>query len=311
VSAVDVIIVNYRSTAHTAACVAAVHAVATTDQTPVRVIVVNNADPPDELERAVNAAGSAVFIHNESNRGFGAACNMGAKQGRAAFILFLNPDAVLRPGYFRECLAFLNDAAHHTVGIVGPAIENADGGLARTSSALPEAWGLIARVFGASNAFLPAGRHLAAGPVGQVMGAVLMIRRPLFESLGGFDERFFLYYEDVDLCARAAAAGAQCCYLTSAHAMHIGRVSSSHDKGLTLALFLRSMLTYARIHFGGALEILLVVLTFGIELPLRLLRAVTGGAGISGAAALRAYRLVFLNLITGTDIITLAARDKR
>lgn len=321
---VDVIIVNYRSAAHTAACIAAVRGVARADGVRVAVTVVNNGDAPADLERAAAPSGPAVFVHNAANLGFGAACNIGAARGGAALILFLNPDAVLKPGYFKTCVAFMRDPANAGVGIVGPAIEGPDGRRAATSSPLPGAARLLAQTMGLARVFLPPDRHAHENSghnsrVGQVMGAVLMIRRTVFASLGGFDERFFLYYEDVDLCARAARLGAACHYLSTARAMHVGRVSSSHDKGLTLALFLRSRLTYARLHFGRACEALLIAATFLIELPLRLLRAAPGtigGAGggsasITGAAALRAYRLLFANLVSGAEIVTLGARGRK
>lgn len=309
-SHVDVVIVNYRSAAYTAACVGAVHQVARDDGAAANVIVVNNGDPAAELEALVSARGPAYFVQNDSNLGFGAACNMGAARGSAPYLLFLNPDAILKPGYFRTALAFMNDPANTKIGILGPAIECEDGAVSETSSSLPSFASLIMRTIGLSRAFLPAGGHLHSGPVGQVMGAVLLVRRDLFQELSGFDSRFFLYYEDVDLCARAAARGALTYYLTAARAVHIGRVSSSQDTGMALALFLRSRLTYARLHFGAFAQGALLVTSYLAELPLRLVSPLFGGKGISGMAVLRAYRLLSVNLVSGADLATLGARER-
>lgn len=309
-SYVDVVIVNYRSAPYTAACVGAVHQVARGDGVVVNVIVVNNNDLASELETQVSARGSAEYIHNTSNLGFGAACNIGAAHGSAPFILFLNPDAVLKPGYFQAVISFMNDPANGKVGILGPAIEREDGMVSETSSSLPSFANLMTRTVGLSRGFLPAAQHTRSGAVDQVMGAVLLIRRTLFEDLAGFDPRFFLYYEDVDLCARAASRGAITYFLTTARATHIGRVSSSHDTGLALALFLRSRFTYARLHFGLIAQALLVLTSYAAELPLRLLRTLFGGKSITGAAVLRAYRLLSLNLISGTSIVALGAREQ-
>jgi N-acetylglucosaminyl-diphospho-decaprenol L-rhamnosyltransferase len=158
--------------------------------------------------------------------------------------------------------------------------------------------------------FLPSTNHANSGYVGQVMGAVMMVRRSLFRDLSGFDERFFLYYEDVDLSARAAERGVRSFYNKDAHAIHIGRASSSQDSGMALALFLRSALTYARVHFGVLLQSLLITLTYVVELPLRLVRTLFRGRSIAGRAVFRAYGLLSLNLVTGVSIPTLAARRR-
>ncbi len=308
-SHVDVVIVNYRSAAYTAACVGAVHQVARGDGVSVNVIVVNNSDPAAELEAQVGARGAADFVHNAANLGFGAACNIGAARGNAPLILFLNPDAVLKPGYFHTVAAFMNDPANDKVGILGPAIEREDGVVSETSSALPSFVSLMTRTFGLSRGFLPAAAHAHSGAVGQVMGAVLLIRRAVFQDLAGFDPRFFLYYEDVDLCARAAYKGVTTYYLSTARATHIGRVSSSQDTGMALALFLRSRFTYARLHFGVAAQALLILTSYLAELPLRLLLTLFGGRSITGLAVLRAYRLLSIHLISGTSLVTLGRRE--
>ena len=305
---VDVVIVNYRSAAYTAACVAAANAVAAADGVDVDVVVVNNGDPPEDLEARVAAQGRARVMHNAGNLGFGAACNIGAARGRARLILFLNPDALLKAGYFKAATTFMDDPSHADVGILGPAIENENGAVTRTCSPLPGMAALIARSLGLTQGFLSARAHATSRRVGQVMGAVLMIRRDLFEELGGFDTRYFLYYEDVDLCARAAARGAASYHFTGAHAMHVGRVSSSHDSGMALALFLRSRLTYARLHFGAAAQAILVAVSFVAEMPLRLLRTLAGGKSITGRAVLRAYRLLAMSLFSGASVIEVAAR---
>lgn len=306
-SDVDVVIVNYRSAEHTATCVAAAHAVAREDGVVISVTVVNNGDAPAALEALVQAYGSAQFVHNPGNLGFGAACNMGAARGKARLILFLNPDAVLKPGYFKTATKFMDDPENAAVGIVGPGIETEDGSLTETCSPLPSVPGLLARSVGLTTGFHAA---CASGPVGQVMGAVLMIRRAVFQDLGGFDTRFFLYYEDVDLCARAAAKGAATYYLSSARAVHVGRVSSSHDTGMALALFLRSRFTYARLHFGIVAETLVVLTSFLAELPLRLLKTLFGGKSITGGAVLRAYRLLSVSMLSGASLPALGAQSR-
>jgi len=286
----DIVIVNYKSAAHTFECVKSVHRAAQSDEVGVRVVVVNNADDSAALEAAIDAAGGARVIHSPSNIGFGAASNIGAAQGDARYLLFLNPDARLEAGALRVMRDFLDNPANVGAGIVGPAIYDSQGNLVRSSSRIPTARDLILRSIGLHVAFpnrgypyLPLDAHRVSGVVGQVMGAALVIRRTLFQKLSGFDPAFFLYYEDVDLCARAAERGASCYYLKDAHVIHIGRGSSSQEPLTTLALHIQSRIIYARRHFGRVASMILSAVCRFIELPLRLLRG-------NSKAVFEAYR---------------------
>lgn len=302
---VDVVIVNYRSAALTAACIDAIHDVAAQDNADVNIVVVNNRDSRADLDTALAGHGTVHVIHNTTNTGFGAACNLGALRGGASLILFLNPDTILHPGYFKSCIAFMRAAGHETIGVLGPAIEAPSGELTPTCAPLPTPARLLARSLGTA-AFLPLRAHAISRPVGQVMGAVFMVRRAVFDQLGGFDTRFFLYYEDVDFCARAAAAGAISYYLKEARATHIGRASSRHDQGMAIALFLSSKILYARLHFGGFIQGLIAGSVFLAEFPLRLLRSVLGGDRLDRRSVLRAYGLLLRHIISGRTIVALA-----
>lgn len=284
---IDVVIVNYRSAALAGACVQALHRTRMADGAAVTVTVVNNSDDGAELADAVNQAGGAAVLQNSANLGFGAACNAGAARGTAAILLFLNPDATVAPGCLRACLEFLRDPANADVGIVGPQLRGSLGEIALSCSRIPTLWdlawqtlGLHLLLPGTGFPYLPRAAHLRSGDVGQVMGAALFIRRSVFEGLGGFDERFFLYYEDVDLCARAAAAGWRCHFLVTAQATHIGAGSSSTAAGRSLGLHAVSRAAYARKHFrplGGAV---IALLSAAFEFPLRAMRAALRGESV-------------------------------
>jgi N-acetylglucosaminyl-diphospho-decaprenol L-rhamnosyltransferase len=309
---VDVVIVNYKSAAHTVKCVEAVSSVARVDSVSAKIIVVNNGDDDTSLEANISSAGQIAFIDNQANLGFGAASNIGAQHGESPFILFLNPDASLHPDVLRLCLAFMKDPENSSVGIVGPEILNAKGQLVPSCSRLPTRLDLIFRSLGlhvilggaTGYPYLSLADHGSSRYVGQVMGAALMIRRPLYDAVQGFDESFFLYYEDVDLCARAFAKGGRCYYLKEAHVTHIGRVSSSQDSGFSLALHMRSRHTYARLHFGLAAQATLVLVCVLIEFPARLLQAMLGRGAMSVRGVLRTYKLLALNYFSGTALPT-------
>lgn len=307
---VDVVIVNYKSAVHTVKCVEAVHAVARQDGVSARVVVVNNGEDRADFEAEVRRAGEAQIVMNPANLGFGAASNIGAGLGKAPLILFLNPDAILHPGSLGALTSLLNDPGNGKIGIVGPEIRDENGSVVPSCSRLPSRLDLIARSIGL-HAFSRVGvgypyasldGHTSSRATGQVMGAALMIRRSLFEQLHGFDERFFLYYEDVDISARVQALGLQSYYLKDACVTHAGRISSSQDPGFSLALHIRSRLTYAGLHFGRPYRFVLFLVCALIEFPARLLQAMLGRSAVGARGVFRAYRLLALNLFSGTAL---------
>ncbi|MDE0800493.1 MAG: glycosyltransferase family 2 protein [Rhodospirillaceae bacterium] len=306
---VDVVIVNYKSATHTVKCVGAVFDAARKGSIDARVFVINNGDKSLTFTSDVQAVGKVDIKTNAANIGFGAACNMGASSGNAPAIYFLNPDAVVDESSLAPMVKFLSDPQNVNVGIVGPEIRNSTGAVATSCSGLPSLTGLMLRTIGwhrmggvSSYPYLSLEAHGKSRTVGQVMGAALMIRRSVFEEINGFDERLFLYYEDVDLSARVNNLGYQSHYLKDAHVTHIGRVSSSQNTGVSLALHIRSRVTYAGLHFGGLGLASLAVASVAIEFPVRVLQAMLckGAVGLGGV--LQAYRLLALNLFTGTAL---------
>lgn len=304
---IDVVIVNYMSADHTARCVRAALQVASNDGVNIEVIVINNGDADTSFEQVIKTIGNVTVVTNSTNVGFGAACNQGTLLGTAATILFLNPDATLQPAALKTCVEVFRNPNNADLGIIGPEITSGTGHLVRSCSRLPTLSDLFLRSVGAhaffhntGYPFLPLAAHKKSGEVGQVMGAALFIRRSVFQALGGFDERFFLYYEDVDLCARARALGAKRYYLKDSRVIHIGRASSSQDTGLALALHIRSRLTYAHLHFGNVSRALLTVATLLMEFPLRLFQALLGRGVIGKRNVLRAYRLLLCDALPAT-----------
>jgi GT2 family glycosyltransferase len=117
--------------------------------------------------------------------------------------------------------------------------------------------------------FLNEWDHRDTRPVDQVMGAALMIRRPLFQKLGGFDERFFLYYEDVDLCLAAWESGWAVVHFAGARAEHVGGGTTEAIKDRRLSYEVRSRIDYTAKHHGRAVAIVLSLFILFFELPIR------------------------------------------
>jgi GT2 family glycosyltransferase len=231
------------------------------------VILVDNASTDGSQEYAAEMP-SIVLIRANTNLGFGMACNLGAQQAESDYLLFLNPDAAVYPDTLEKTFAFMQDLANAEVGICGVQLVDETGHVSRSCARFPTPWGFAAHAFGLDKVFPRIGHlmvewaHDSTRDVDHVIGAFFMVRRELFESLNGFDERFFVYFEDVDFSYRARQAGWRSVYLADAQAFHAGGGTSNQVKARRLFYSLRSRLLYAFKHFHllGAMVVLLTTL---------------------------------------------------
>jgi GT2 family glycosyltransferase len=271
----DVVIVNWNAGALLRDCLAGLAEADGAER--VAVAVVDNASQDGSLEGLPALPGPLRLIRNRENLGFGRACNQGAAAGTAPAILFLNPDArVARDTLSQARKALLADEG---LGIVGARLTESDGRTARSCARAPAPVAMLGRAFALDRLglvpshFLLDWDHGQDRDVDQVMGAFLMIRRDLFDALGGFDERFFVYYEDVDLCARVRAAGFTVRHLAGPSARHLGQGTTRQAKARRLFYILRSEILYAGKHFGRGSALALLLAAFLGQVPLRLIQA--------------------------------------
>ena len=207
----SIVIVNWNSRDLLLRCVASIHTAlgaAGHGVAGYEVIVVDNASSDGSVERAGLTSGETV-IRNCRNAGFAAACNQGAQAASGEVLLMLNPDCELRPGSAERCLRELR-RTDMAVGICGVALLDASGTVAKSC----ERFFNFATLMGAAtglNALLPTRMgarmrewdHTEDRTVDHVIGAFYMVRADTWRALGGFDERFHVYYEDMDLSKRA------------------------------------------------------------------------------------------------------------
>jgi N-acetylglucosaminyl-diphospho-decaprenol L-rhamnosyltransferase len=264
---IHVIIVNWNSGNHLAECLRSFSAVTDDAVTVSRVTVVDNASVDGSLDSALafETALPLSVIRNHQNRGFAAACNQAAAGSSADFLLFLNPDTRLMAKSLEQPAHFLGDPLNQTAGIVGIQLIDRDGKVTRNCARHPRPLTMIGNSLGLDRLlpsvfpphFLLEWDHQTTRTVAQVMGAFCFIRRSLFERLGGFDERFFVYYEDVDLALRAQALGCRSVYLASARAFHRGGGTTESIRDRRLYYFVRSRILFSLKHFGiaGALGV--------------------------------------------------------
>ena len=235
------------------------------------VIIVDNASTDDSLDR-VEALTSLPLnlriIRSSKNLGFGCACNIGARKADSEYMLFLNPDAAVHADTLPKALAYMQDTANAKVGICGVQLLDEVSGVSRSCARFPSATGFAVHAVGLDR-FLPRLGHFMAEwdhsqtrVVDHVIGAFFLVRRSVFDSLQGFDERFFVYLEDLDFSYRARKAGWHSVYLANIQAFHAGGGTSNQVKARRLFYSLRSRLLYAFKHFSwmGAIGVLLATL---------------------------------------------------
>jgi N-acetylglucosaminyl-diphospho-decaprenol L-rhamnosyltransferase len=227
------------------------------------VIVVDNASTDDSVAKARRHVPGALIIEQGVNTGFAAANNAGFRRAAAEFILLLNPDTVVQAGALEAMVGFLR--ANSDAGAIGPRILNPDGSLQRTGVSAPSLWNLCSETFFLDSLFPRSkifGRHRrlyddpdARRDVDCLQGSCLLVRR---EALGPmlFDESYFLYFEETDLCARLRAAGWRVVYVPDASVVHVGGSGAAHYDRERIVRFHRSYLVYLEKHFGGARRIL-------------------------------------------------------
>lgn len=208
---VDVVIVAYNSAQDLDACL---DGVAASGDAVGRVVVVDNASPDDSAAVAEAHPSRPTVVRSATNRGFGAGCNLGFAETNAPFVLFLNPDAVPEPGAVDTLAATI--AAAPRIGAVGARlVDPRDETRAAAAGAEPGLRSvaghflLVSRLPMAGRLFRPLQLSDASrsARVDWVSGGAMLVRREAFDAVGGFDERLFLYMEDVDLCRRLREAG--------------------------------------------------------------------------------------------------------
>lgn len=266
---IDIVVVNWNSGAQ---LVAALRAISRHhDGLVSRVIIVDNASTDGSMvcvDELVGFPCQLNHILKTENLGFGLACNLGARVAESEYLLFLNPDAALYEDTLTKALAFMQDPVNEEVGICGVQLLDESGNLSQSCARFPSPLGFALQSFGLDK-FSPGLGHVMAEwdhgqtrVVDHVIGAFFLVRSEVFEALNGFDERFFVYLEDLDFSYRASQAGWKSVYLAEAQAFHAGGGTSKHIKAGRLFYSLRSRLLYAFKHFSwaGAWVVLLTTL---------------------------------------------------
>lgn len=260
----SVIVVSYNNAPEIANCIASIQAACT--GLNYEIFVVDNASQDGCAEEIACNFPAVRLLASPTNLGFAAGNNLAFKQARGQFIALVNPDALAQANSLFAAVQWMKD--HPKVGLAGGRLLDQNGHDQPSARCFPSLLNDFLALSGLStryarNRFFGRFDRTWASPdlaaeVDWVPGAFAIIQRQALEQVGYFDERFFLYYEEVDLCRRLKQAGFQVWYQAEWRAIHIGGVSSGrvagehfNRHGSQLSLWrMRSTLLYYRKHHG-------------------------------------------------------------
>ena len=272
------------------------------------VVIVDNASTDSSLKKLeVNEypSFSIKIIRNKKNNGFGVACNQGAALVTSDYLLFLNPDTRL----FEESLIvpylFMQEPINSKVGVVGIQLVDSNNNISRSCARFPTLTIFLASIFGINylpifsyiNMHMFDWDHLSTKKVDHVIGAFYFIRTKLFNEVNGFDPRFFVYLEDLDLSKRIYKSGFYCVYLTNAKAFHYGGGTSKNIKAKRLFYSLDSRLSYGFKYFSLPKALILLLLTLILEPFSRIFFSLLKGTFNNIFNILEAYKMLVVNLV--------------
>ncbi|WP_280454093.1 glycosyltransferase family 2 protein [Nocardia brasiliensis] len=287
-SSIDVIVLTYNSARLLPECVASVRAQTVSDQ--VNIIVIDN-DSTDDTLRVARDLGIEP-IANPDNVGFAAAINQAAATGSGDYVALLNPDATF--GDSKSLEAMLATIQDEQTGLVGARMVTAEGAPypngrrfpSTTVAARHAIMGILRPGNAASAQYFgdAAGRPDVDQVVDWVSGCCLIMRRSLWEEMGGFDTRYWMYLEDADLCWRLRQRGYATVLSGPAYVVHHGGASSSFRRNKSLWHHHRSaILFYARTRTGARRALLAPAALFLLA-RLGVLVAVNRGGGFTAWA---------------------------
>lgn len=248
--------VNYNTKDLTLEAVASVFSSIQDSSFSVEVIVVDNASVDASADALEARFPQVVVVRSEQNIGFGRGNNLGASHATGRALFLLNTDTIVRPGAIEALYAKLFEDEGR--GIVGPFLENPDGSYQCSMLSFPTVWRTFCVFFWLDRMFprvplfadgmMTHVDPLAEHDVDVINGAAMMIRRDLFEQIGGFDPEYFMYYEESDLCMRVAKLGYRARYMPGARVLHLISQSSRTHPWWFHHILRRSRMIYARKH---------------------------------------------------------------
>jgi len=254
------IIVNYKNSEPLKDCLASIYQ--TVQGIDFETIIVDNSENDLGLQPLKELYPKAQFVSNSSNVGFAKANNQAAKIAQGKVLIFLNPDTILSEQAIDSMYKYY--CSHTETGVLGPKVVDPEGSLQYSCRRYPTLWTGLFNRYSILSRLFPENRftsqylmrdfdHNEIRQVDWLSGCCLMVSKSIFEISRGFDENYFLFNEDVDLCRTIKQAGKKVIYFPEAKIIH--QVSTSNSKTTTRVIIQRhlGMMHYFKKHHRGNL----------------------------------------------------------
>lgn len=299
----DIIIINWNSGNQLRECLATIK----NEYEMLRVskvIVVDNASKDNSLDNLGHLSLPLEIIRNSHNAGFGAACNQGAEKSQAEYLLFLNPDTRLNADSLEKPFLYMEDDKNCKTGVCSIKLIDDKGQPGRTCTRFPTPGHFMVKIMGLDHIFprvfkshfMTEWDHNDSRQVDHVIGAFYFVRRKVFFDAGKFDERFFVYLEDLDLSLRINKLGYNIQYLAHVEAFHKGGGTSEQVKAARLFYSVRSRIIYGFKHYNLLSAVMLLVATYTFEPLARLVLALMHRSKKELGETIQGYKMLFKDL---------------
>lgn len=249
----SVIVVNWNTGDLLWQCLESIYADLAAGET--EVFVVDSASTDRSMAVAQEQFPQANYISSPVNVGFGAANNLALRLAQGDYLLLLNPDTLVHPGTISTLLDYMDQ--HLQVGVSASRLLNPDGSLQYSCSPEPTLRREFLRMFHLGGV-RPDGYYAmerwdmaAPRPVDVILGACMLLRKTALDQAGLFDEQFFMYSEEVDLCRRVRQAGWEICWVPQARVTHYGGQSTRQMAAEMFVQLYRAKIDYFRKHYGA------------------------------------------------------------
>lgn len=273
---VSIVIASWNARSHLIDCLTSIEACG--DKARIETIVVDNASEDGSPEAVRERFPHIALICNSTNVGFARASNVGIERAIGRYVCLANSDTIVRPGAIDALVRFLD--SHPRTGLVGPRVLNPDGTLQHSCRKLPGILTNTSSALALHRIFPGSARlsgelmlywdHDADRRVDVISGCFCMARPQALQEVGGLDEDFFMYGEDVDWCMRMGACGWEVSFCRAAEVMHVRGASSGRDpERFTREMMVAGEKLYRK-HFSRPKAAYLTMLT-GVFHALRLL----------------------------------------
>ncbi len=295
----DIVIVNWNSGGYLEKCIRSITSL-NVDEGMGKIIVVDNGSTDNSLNK-IEHLNNVKIITNTDNKGFAAACNQGINACNNPYVVMINPDVEVFETTLIESVRFMEQ--NQNIDIMGCMQLNELGETVPSCARFPTPIRFFYDSTGLSKLFprlfhpatlMTDWDHMHSKEVDQIIGAYMFIRRSALDKIGLFDERFFVYYEELDLSKRLKDAGGLSYYNHNIKVLHYGGGTTENVKSFRLFLSLQSRLIYAKKHFSKWGYFSTLIFTYIIELITRIVFAIIKGKFVEIPEIFKGYYKLWL-----------------